>query len=363
MRRSPPNVFGLAFLDVIACGFGAVILVFMIINTGTTREVEEHTESLREEAFRLEQEVLEGRRHLVRLRNDLREVERERVEAQGRSQRIVQRVRRQTIELAESEKETRAHIESIAALAADLESLEEVSRRLEGASHGRDNQGDALRRFRGKGDRQYLTGLQVGGRRIFLLLDASASMLDRTVVNVVRIRHLSDEAKRRSDKWLQAVSTVDWLTARLPADSHFQIYTFNVRSTPVIEGSEGRWLEASAPNVLNDAVEKLDEIVPAGGTSLHHAFAAIRSMDPPPDNIYLLTDGLPTQGEEPSNRTTVTPTERLRHFRNALGQLPSRVPINVVLFPMEGDPDAAQIFWTLAQRTGGSMLSPSRDWP
>ena len=83
----------------------------------------------------------------------------------------------------------------------------------------------------------------------------------------------------------------------------------------------------------------------------------------PPDNIYLLTDGLPTQGEEPSKRTTVTPTERLRHFRNALGQLPSSVPINVVLFPMEGDPDAAQVFWTLAQRTGGSMLSPSRDWP
>jgi hypothetical protein len=30
---------------------------------------------------------------------------------------------------------------------------------------------------------------------------------------------------------------------------------------------------------------------------------------------------------------------------------------------MEGDPMAPGAYWTLARRTGGSFLSPARDWP
>jgi len=110
-------------------------------------------------------------------------------------------------------------------------------------------------------------------------------------------------------------------------------------------------------------VLKLGRVVPDGGTSLHNAFAALRSLDPPPDNVYLLTDGLPTQGAKQPRGKTVSPARRLSHFREALEVLPSRVPVNVILFPMEGDPDAAISFWLLAQRSGGSLLSPSRDWP
>ena len=35
MKRRPANAFSLAFLDVMFCGFGAVILFFMIINANT----------------------------------------------------------------------------------------------------------------------------------------------------------------------------------------------------------------------------------------------------------------------------------------------------------------------------------------
>ena len=359
MKRSPPNVFSLAFLDVIACGFGAVILFFMIINTGSTRESNERTKTLQEEATRLEREVLEGRLHLVVLRNSLEELELEQVEAQGRSQRIIAAIRKKTIELAELQEDTLASTEHIAALKADLESLEADAERLEGASHGRDDQGAALRTFEGEGDRQYLTGLKVGGERILILIDASASMLDQTVVNIVRRRHLPDAEKRRSAKWQRAVLTVDWLTTRIPAASQFQIYTFATEATPLIDDSEGQWLEASAPRTLNDAVRKLREVVPDGGTSLQNAFVALRSLNPLPDNVYLLTDGLPTQGANQPRRNTVSPARRLSHFRKALEVLPSRVPVNVILFPMEGDPDAAINFWLLAQSSGGSLLSPS----
>lgn len=363
MKRKSPNVFGLSFLDVISCGFGAVVLFFMIINTASTRQTEERTKQLHSEVERLEEEVLEGRRHLVVLRNSLEEVEREQVDTEGRSRRLIAMLRDRTEELAEFEQETLAREEHVAALKADLESLEEEMKRLEAASHGREDQGDALRTFLGQGDRQYLTGLKVGGERIFILVDASASMLDQTVVNVVRRRHFPNEEKRRSEKWQRAVRTVDWLTTQIPGSSQFQIHTFDVASRPLLEGTEGTWLRASAPEPLERAVKNLQRVVPAGGTSLHHAFAALRAMEPAPDNIFLLTDGLPTQGASTPLRKTVSAEKRMDHFGDALEQLPFGTPINVILFPMEGDPDAAIAYWLLAQRSGGSFMSPSRDWP
>ena len=56
--------------------------------------------------------------------------------------------------------------------------------------------GDNVRSFVGDGDRQYLTGLKVGGKRILLLVDASASMLADDIVNAVRRRHFPPETRR-----------------------------------------------------------------------------------------------------------------------------------------------------------------------
>ena len=55
--------------------------------------------------------------------------------------------------------------------------------------------------------------------------------------------------------------------------------------------------------------------------------------------------------------------DRLRLFDAALDALPRGVPVNTVLFPMEGDPMAAAAFWKLAMATRGSFLTPSSDWP
>ena len=57
--------------------------------------------------------------------------------------------------------------------------------------------------------------------------------------------------------------------------------------------------------------------------------------------INLVTDGLPTHGETRPRGTTVSGRDRLKYFEKAVGLLPQRVPVNVVLFPMEGDADAA----------------------
>ena len=107
----------------------------------------------------------------------------------------------------------------------------------------------------------------------------------------------------------------------------------------------------------------LRAVAPRGGTSLYHAFAALRTMNPRPDNLILLTDGLPTQGRTPPRRKTVSGKQRAKLFSQALEQLPSGIPVNVILFPFEGDPLAASGFWKLAMATGGSFMSPSQDWP
>jgi hypothetical protein len=51
------------------------------------------------------------------------------------------------------------------------------------------------------------------------------------------------------------------------------------------------------------------------------------------------------------------------HFNRAVRDLPFNVPVNIILYAMEGDPQAAPAYWWLALRTGGSMMAPSEDWP
>jgi len=59
-RRRRINVFGLSFLDAMTCGFGAVVLFFMIINASFGRKSGRMTGELQGEVNRLEDEVLEG---------------------------------------------------------------------------------------------------------------------------------------------------------------------------------------------------------------------------------------------------------------------------------------------------------------
>ena len=217
--------------------------------------------------------------------------------------------------------------------------------------------GDKVRTFVGQGDRQYLTGLKVGGKRIFILVDTSASMLDTTIVNIIRQRNLPKSQRIRAEKWQRVVSTVDWLTSQIPPSSRFQIYSFNESSQPLLPGTKSKWLPAAGGNYLNKAFNKLKRIAPEKGTSLYHAFASLKAMRPRPDNVFLLTDGLPTQGKTKSGRGKVSGEQRLKYFRTALKQLIPGVPVNTILFPIEGDPYASSTFWKLAIRTKGSPIS------
>jgi hypothetical protein len=364
MARRKTEVFSMSFLDCITCAFGSVVLVYVLINAngGLRRLAEKQT--MQAEVDQLEEQVLEGYQRLVVLRNSLVQTDEERARTEGLGTRVLEETERLKVQLADADKQTLSRREAIERLKADLKSLEEGARRLEGATKDAGATGTRVRGFVGQGDRQYLTGLKVGGERILLLVDASASMLDDTVVNVLRMRNMPDIRKLMSDKWRRTQSTVDWLAAQMPLESQFQIYAFNTQTWALVDGSVGKWLKVNDPNALNDALSSLRKTVPKDGTSLENAITALNELNPRPDNVILITDGLPTQGASaPLIRKTIEGDDRLKLFERAFGKYPRGVPLNVILMPMEGDPSAPSAYWLVARNSGGSFLSPSKDWP
>ena len=361
MKRRPVSPFSLSFLDIMFCGFGAVVLLVLILNADTVKARNETFADLSSEVIRLEQEVLVGQDDLVLARNSMKEATLEQVTAAGEAERITETIKLLERQIALLENETLASREHINELSSDLKTLDTEQKRQ--SEQALAHAGDKVRSFKGAGDRQYLTGLKVGGKRVLILVDVSASMLDETIINVVRRRNMDDSKKRNAPKWRRTLKTADWLVSNLPSTARFQMYAFNTRAKPVIKGSDGKWLLASNRKDTDAAVKALQQRVPANGTSLYQALAVAKKLSPKPDNILLVTDGLPTQGSSKPGSTTVSAAERLQHFETAVRTLSTGIPVNTILLPMEGDAYAAAAYWKLAIDTRGSFITPARDWP
>ena len=110
-------------------------------------------------------------------------------------------------------------------------------------------------------------------------------------------------------------------------------------------------------------ISELKRLAPLGGTNLEAPFLRARSLTLQPDNIVLITDGLPTQGKGGARSNTIDGAGRVRLFQKAIKNLPAKIPVNTILFPMEGDPLAPSLYWQLALDSGGSFFTPTRDWP
>ncbi len=363
MKRRTINVFSLSFLDVMFCGFGAVILFFMIINADSQARRGMVNASAQDDVQELQAQVTEAERSLAELQNSLQRLEARHLRAQGRAAGILEDIDLHTSRLSRQQQETRARLQAVDALKAELKSLEEAHRRLEAGALQDEAPGVHLRAFDGHGQRQYLTGLKMDGERILILVDSSASMLADRIINVLRFRNLPPDERVRAAKWQQVLHTVDWITTRIPPTSQFQIHAFNETSEPLYQALDATWLDAGDPRHLELAVAGLYARAPAGGTNLYQAFKGIAQLDPPPDTIYLLTDGLPTQGRSKSWSTKVSAQARKKLFDAALKILPDGIPVNTILFHMEGDPQASSEYWKLAGNTRGAFFSPSRDWP
>ena len=359
-KRRESHIFSLSFLDIMSCGFGAVILLFVVINNASEKTNLDQNTELREEIKKIEKEIAEEKQNLNEIQEAIQETNTKVLKTRGLTEQL-----REAIAITEEQmvSQSGSSQNDLEKLKEELKQLEEETALLKTSQSEDIEGGEDLYSFMGEGDRQYLTGLKVGGKHILILLDASASMLDNTIVNIIRMRNLPKEVRLQSEKWRRAVRTIEWLIANLPKQANFHLYTFNQVARAAIPEQDNKWLSVQDQNNIEKTIAHVNTIIPAGGTSLHRALAKAKLFDPPPDNIFLIVDGLPTQGFNPPQSGVVSSQERNELFADAISQAPVNTPINIILFPMEGDPLATAAYWRLAQITTGSFLSPSEDWP
>jgi hypothetical protein len=363
MPRRKVEVFSLSFLDCICCGFGAVVLFYTMAAGQAGIKRIERNDAVTAEVNRLEEEVLEGTRHLAVLRNTLQKTTIDTSKAAARTTALLQEISSTREEALRLGTTSMAQRENIAKLRSDVKALEAGTRRLEGGSLSQAPAGQQVRAFRGTGNRKYITGIKLKGKHILVLVDRSASMMDADLVNIIKLRNQPDAAKRAAPKWRHALDIADWIATQFPPGSSFQMYGFNTQVQPLIPNSQDRWLDSADPKLLNQAIDTLRGLTPEGGTSLLNTFAQIKKLAPLPDQVVLITDGLPTQGASPpAVRRYINAGARSRLFDEAINTLP-KVPVDVILLPMQGDLPAPHRFWTMARSTGGSFLMPARDWP
>lgn len=361
MARRRLSVFSLSFLDVMSCGFGAVILIFLIINHESSQDAKLVNQDQLSEVRLLDYQVQQGEKDLLELKDELDKTLANIADARNSLASVETDVEQNREQLDDLEKKTLAEQASLEELESDVKTREEELKRLEATRDA--SAGERARTFIGEGDRQYLTGLRVGGKNIVVAIDVSASMLDDTIVNVLRRRNMSEARKRKAPKWQRAIRTAEWIAAQMPLDAEFEFLTFNNETESLLSDTGGQWHPVGDASKLEAAVKELKTIVPAEGTSVIKLFETIGSMTPLPDNVYLVVDSLPTQGKREPRKATISGRDRMNLFREALRALPKQVPLNVIMFPMEGDPQSAAAYWNVARTTGGSYISPSRDWP
>ena len=356
------NTFNLSFLDILFCGFGAVVLLVMVLNGKVLQKRVDTQKDLKAEVERVTKLKEYASEHLEELHKETETLElREAdlmMEADQMRESIVEKEDQGKKNEEESE-ENKSEIEALEKEISKLKRQKEIYEQKEAKEVSKEKHVG----FDGEGKRQYLTGLELGGERTLILIDASASMLDETIVNIIRRKYMDESVRRRSPKWVRAVKAVHWLIANLQPNKSFQVYSFNTDAQPVIHGTDEKWMNTNSAKDLDTAIAATRRLTPEGGTNLSSAFDVIKRMNPKPDSVLLLTDGLPTQGRFKPKGSTVTGKVRLSLFYSAVKDLPKGISINTLLFPIEGDPSAAGCFWELAILTDGSFMTPSRDWP
>jgi hypothetical protein len=350
------STFSLSFLDIMSCGLGAAVLIFLLLRhtiDGPSLTIDPQVLS---EVSLLEEEIKQGELNLIRIRNTISDVSDESVTAQGLARKIEADIDKLKSLLEEIAPDAVKNIEGLKSKIAKLESQKKA---LEKTEVG----GRKAYQFTGDGERQYLTGLRLGGENVLILLDSSASMLDQSIVNIIRRRNMSDQLKRTAPKWQRAVEISQWVIANLPLSSDFQVMSFNTQINPVLGDELNQWHEVSDRKALQEAIAGIAKIIPEQGTNMAMVFKAAMDMQPRPDNIFLITDGLPTQGDKSSNKGTVSGAERMKIFNRSMDLILPGIPVNTLLLPLEGDTFAASAFWRLAIATRGAFITPARDWP
>jgi hypothetical protein len=351
-RRRRSEGFNLAFLDIMSCGLGAMVLVFILVKYDVSDSNAE-ANNLIAEVQLLESQQVKLQQTLDQLRNI--------------SQSETEKIKNLKAKLAQTKQEISKKESNLTNKRGELTALKNSI-----ATKPIAHKDDRIEDERG-GEENYLIGLKVEGRRIAVLIDSSASMTDEKLLNIIKRKNGSIQNKKQGPKWLRTKKIVRWLLARTPKASQLSVLAFN---DSIHSLGKSKWATVNTDGILKGFYEKLDAIVPTGATNLHKGLQAVSRLNA--TDLYIITDGLPTTGE--SNYADLNPFSgcrsllgssksisgecRIKLFRQTIKDASlSGVIINIILLPIEGDSNAVNEYWSWAAGTGGLVISPAVNWP
>src|SRR5690606_16380184 len=122
-RRRQVSVFSLSFLDAITCGFGAIILFYMVIVANIDLRHDLLVEDASAEVDRLELRVLAGRKNLVQSRDELATMLEEQTVLEGLKRRLAAEVEQTQDDFSNLTEESLSRRETIEQLEAELAEL------------------------------------------------------------------------------------------------------------------------------------------------------------------------------------------------------------------------------------------------
>lgn len=319
-------------MDCICCGFGAVLLLFILTaKQQITLSKEEATQS--EEAS-------------------------DTLEAAIRETEAQQKALEKEIEALDPQPDTNAT--SVAQLAAEQERLAKAV----------EDQADALASLETKtpaeqpaamdrpsADQSYLSGLRLRAPRAVILLESSGSMLAVDAKSAVEIIQQGTGAK--AEKWLRAKAAVRAVLAAIPKGTRVAIYSMAEETLPLSGNSQDPYIDPYENSGLLTFLDRLEKLEAGGGADLSKALQTVSQLKQRASSLLLIGDGLPSA---PAPRGGLSEQDRVNLFNSAMSTRPN-YPFNVILFPFEGDPSAAGLFWQLSGRTNGITLIPDNDWP
>jgi hypothetical protein len=129
-RKRKFEIFSMSFLDTICCAFGAIVLLYMILNAAGSRAFSDDTRRCRPRSTSSRRRCCRGYSDLVVLRNSLRRTETEAERAEGLSDRVLQETEKTKEQLADASKTSVSRREAIEKLKADLKQIEQEKKRL-----------------------------------------------------------------------------------------------------------------------------------------------------------------------------------------------------------------------------------------
>lgn len=348
-KRRDVEVFSLSFMDVICCGFGAVLLIF-ILTTGRQASLSET------ELLDLRTIIGSLERELDVEKTDAGRITRSMTQADLDLNHFKEQNETDQKKLLARQQDLKQLLQQATTLSLELADLrllkeavpEETKETVPVANIGRQN---------------YLSGLKLEGEYILFLVESSGGMLGETIDDAIARLQVPDYKKREAPKWRRVVKSVEWLIATLDPETRFQVFLFNENTVALMPSRAEEWFSPQDRQTVTEVLDRMRQAAPGGAANLERAFTVVRYMSQLPDAIVLITDGLPTMSDTVPGRSDVDDNLRIRFFRAAQRSLPPRVPINTILFPMNGDPAAPALLWNLAIATRGALICPARDWP